>query len=90
MLINKESNIAFKVYPNPADEILNIELNNVNLSNVYTLLINNSIGQTLFSERITQEQFFIDLSKWAVSGIYKLDILDNLGNSIANKIIVVK
>jgi hypothetical protein len=58
--------------------------------NGYTVRINNALGQTVFSQQVNQQQFYIDLSTWTGSGMYYLDLIDNLGNTIASKVIVIQ
>ena len=81
---------TFKVYPNPASTQLTIDNGNLSLLNGYTITIQNSLGQEVFNQPITQQVFIIDLNTWTGSGIYHLIILDNLGNVIENKKIVLQ
>lgn len=81
---------TFKVYPNPASTQLTIDNGNLSLLNGYSISIQNSLGQEVFNQPITQQVFIIDLNTWTGSGIYHLNILDNLGNVIENKKIVLQ
>jgi N-acetylneuraminic acid mutarotase len=81
---------TLQVYPNPARTHITIDNGNFALMNGYTVRINNTLGQTVFSQAVNQQQFFIDLSGWTGSGLYYLDLLDPQGNSIARKVIVVE
>jgi hypothetical protein len=58
--------------------------------NGYTVRINNALGQTVFSQTVNQQQFYIDLSGWTGNGYYYLNLIDNLGNTIESKIIVIQ
>ena len=78
------------VYPNPARTHITIDNGNFALMNGYTVRINNALGQTVFTQAVNQQQFFIDLSTWTGNGLYYLDLIDNSGNSIETKVIVVQ
>jgi hypothetical protein len=89
--VNPPNNVnTLRVFPNPARTHITIDNGNFALMNTYTARINNSLGQTVFSQIINQQQFFIDLSTWTGNGIYYLDILDAQGNSIESKVIIVQ
>jgi hypothetical protein len=79
-----------KVYPNPADKILNVELSNFNQMMGYKLSINNSLGQTVYSQELSLAQFSIDLNSWKVAGTYFVELIDQNGNKVESKIIMVK
>ena len=81
---------TLQVYPNPARTHITIDNGTFALMNGYTVRINNALGQTVFSQAVNQQQFFIDLSGWTGSGFYYLDLLDPQGNSIERKVIVVQ
>jgi len=78
------------VYPNPARTHITIDNGNFALMNGYTVRINNALGQTVFTQAVNQQQFFIDLSTWTGNGLYYLDLIDNSGNRIETKVIVVQ
>jgi hypothetical protein len=79
-----------KVYPNPADKVLNVELSNFNQMIGYKLRINNSLGQSVYSQELNQAHFSIDLNSWKVAGTYFVELLDQKGNKVESKIILVK
>ena len=76
--------LDFNIFPNPTNEQLTIE----NLHNTsYNIVINNLVGQKVYSDNnITDHANFIDVSK-LVSGIYALTISDNK-STFTQKIIV--
>ena len=78
------------VYPNPARTHITIDNGNFALMNGYTVRINNALGQTVLTQAVNQQQFFIDLSTWTGNGLYYLDLIDNSGNSVETKVIVVQ
>lgn len=71
-----------KVYPNPASTHLFIDNGNFGAMNGYTIRIDNSLGQTVFSSLVNQQQFFVDLSTWTGNGLYFIYVIDNFGNTI--------
>jgi hypothetical protein len=90
---NEESNIIvrdIKIYPNPARTHITIDNGNFELMNGYAVRIYNALGQTVFTQAVNQQQFFIDLSTWTGNGLYYLNLIDNQGNSIETKVIVVQ
>ncbi len=89
--VNPPNNVnTLQIYPNPARTHITIDNGNFALMNGYTVRINNALGQTVFSQAVNQQQFFIDLSSWSGSGMYYLDLIDNQGNTIESKVIVIQ
>lgn len=89
--VNPPNNInTISIYPNPANTHITIDNGNFALMIGYTVRINNALGQTVFSQTVNQQQFYIDLSGWTGNGYYYLDLIDNLGNTIENKVIVIQ
>jgi hypothetical protein len=76
--------LEFNIFPNPTNEQLTIE----NLHNTsYDVVINNLIGQKVYSDNnITDHANFINVSK-LVSGMYTLTISDDK-STFTQKIIV--
>ncbi len=68
---------SYKIYPNPVNHILSIELNNSNLSEAEAQLYN-SIGEKLLSQNCAKEKT-IDLSQFK-EGIYVLRIVSATGS----------
>jgi hypothetical protein len=89
-VIQNSLKTELKVYPNPADKVLNVELSNFNQMIGYKLSINNSLGQTVYSQELNQAQFSINLSSWKVAGTYFVELIDQNGNKVESKIILVK
>jgi hypothetical protein len=89
--VNPPNNVnTVLVYPNPANTHITIDNGNFALMNGYTVRINNALGQTVFTQQVTQQQFFIDLSTWSGPGLYYLDLIDNNGSTISSKVIVIQ
>ncbi len=81
---------TIKIYPNPASTHIYIDNGAYALMNGYQIKINNSIGQTVFSSYINQQQFYVDLSLWSGNGIYFVYLIDNLGNTIDTRKIILQ
>ena len=79
-----------KIYPNPSDDFINIEFQNINKDNFY-LTIENTLGQEILRDYFiySKSSFFhkIDVSSFS-NGIYYLNI--NTPNSIISNIITIK
>ena len=73
---NVNSTSYFKLYPNPTNSNFSIELNK--LSNLKSVSIYNSLGQTLLQQK-TQEKTF-DISNYA-KGIYLVEVQTDKGIS---------
>jgi hypothetical protein len=78
---NIENNNHFKIYPNPAEDILNIEINIAD--NINEVRIINTLGETVYQSKIYGRlSKSIELTKFA-KGIY----LINLNGFIVDKIV---
>lgn len=89
--INPPNNLnTLKVYPNPASTHITIDFGNFNAMSGYTLTIVNSISQTVFTTPINQQTSYIDLSTWTGTGIYFVQLIDPLNNTIENRKIVIQ
>jgi photosystem II stability/assembly factor-like uncharacterized protein len=81
---------TIKVYPNPTSDQLIIDYGNYNSMNGYTLKITNSLGQTVYTTVVNQQQSSINLSTWTGSGIYFVNIIDPQSNTVEVKKIIVQ
>jgi hypothetical protein len=81
---------TIKVFPNPANSHITIDFGNFESMNGYILTITNSIGQTVFTTPINEQSSYIDLSTWGGNGIYFVQIIDTLNNTIENRKIVLQ
>lgn len=89
--INPPNNTnTVKVYPNPASTHIYIDNGNYSLMNGYTVRIDNSLSQTVFTSPINQQQFYIDLSSWSGNGTYFVYVIDNLSNIIEVRKIILQ
>ncbi len=89
--VNPPNNVnTLLIYPNPANTHITIDNGNFASMAGYSVRINNALGQLVFNQNITQQQFFIDLSTWTGPGMYYVNILDPNGNPIEVKKIVIQ
>jgi len=70
-------------YPNPIEDILNINLNEIKTEGI-SIIITNIFGQTVLSTNSVSSEMQLDISKLG-SGIYNLQILDNQHKLLASK-----
>jgi hypothetical protein len=72
-----------KVYPNPTSDQISIDCgDNFTTLQHHKIKISNALGQTVFSNTISQQIFTIDLSTWSGKGLYLMYILDAQDNII--------
>jgi hypothetical protein len=83
------ANVEFKVYPNPAKEILYIKLPDVEKNSNYNYEICNSQGQVVLSLQNKVALDKIDISNLS-DGIYLLKVLNNSTYKIFTHSFVVK
>ncbi|MCZ2141457.1 MAG: T9SS type A sorting domain-containing protein [Bacteroidia bacterium] len=81
---------TIKVFPNPANSHITINYGNFASMSGYTLKITNNLGQVVFTSPINQQSSYIDLSTWTGNGIYFVQIIDNLNNTVENRKIVLQ
>lgn len=81
---NTEPNSQFNIYPNPTNDILNIEAKGFS-NNDFKIIMSNTLGQTLFEKefKAVGNSFTtqIDLKEFS-SGIYLLNILSEKGKQV--------
>ncbi len=73
---------SVKIYPNPSNDHIIIDNgSNYNTLSGYSIRIENSLSQVVFSTTITQQQYTIDLNTWTGHGVYFIYFIDNLGHT---------
>ena len=83
--VNEIANASLSVYPNPANNTLNFQLNRTNIRYTNWTLINN-LGAVVLTDRVNTGVNTIDVSKLA-EGVYTIK-LSNQENIIAKKVII--
>jgi hypothetical protein len=81
---------TIKIFPNPANTNICIDLGSTNAINNYEVKIINSVGQTVYKTLINQQILYIDLSTFARNGIYNVQMIDTQNKTIENKKIVMQ
>ncbi len=56
----------------------------------YTLKIENSLGQQVFSSLVNQQQFNVDLNGWSGNGVYFLKLINPQNNIVTIRKIVLQ
>lgn len=86
-----DNNIAsFKIYPNPANDNIEIDLGNLSFTNNWHYKISNIIGQQLNSGVITSQLTNVNLNNIQGKGIYFVNIYDNLNDLVLTKKLIIK
>ncbi|MBK7909404.1 LamG-like jellyroll fold domain-containing protein [Candidatus Pollutiaquabacter sp.] len=82
---------SIKIYPNPSSDHITVD-NGANYSSLagYTLRIDNSLGQTVHSNVISQQIYTIDLSTWTGNGVYFVYLINLAGHAIDVRKIVIQ
>ena len=81
---------SIKIYPNPSNEFIIIDNGDIDNLIGYSINITNSVGQSVFQSNIDQQQFYISISSWQGTGIYFIYIIDEQGNIVDIKKIVLQ
>ncbi len=80
--INPTTYNTLKCYPNPASDHLIIDNGNYATMGGFTLTIENSLGQQVFSSLVNQQTFNLDLTTWGGNGLYFVKVIDPSSNVI--------
>ena len=78
------------VYPNPSNSIINLSYANYASLSGYHIKITNTLGQLICDRFINQQTETIDVSTWGGNGIYFVRIIDQQGNTIDIRKIVLQ
>ena len=81
---------TISVYPNPANDHITIDNGNFALMPNYSIVIENSLGQIVFSSLINQQQFYLDIMGWAGNGMYYLKLLNPQNSIVTTRKIVLE
>jgi hypothetical protein len=83
-------NNTIKIFPNPTNDHITIDYGNFASLNGYQLKIENSLGQQVFQTNINQQSDYLNLTNWGGNGLYFVRIIDNQGNTIDIRKIVLQ
>jgi len=81
---------TISVFPNPTNDHITIHTGNFAVMPNYSIKIENSLGQVVFTNPVNQQSFYIDLTGWSGNGIYYLKLLDSLNNEVTVRKIVLQ
>jgi hypothetical protein len=83
-------NSTIKIFPNPTNDHITIDYGNFASLNGYQLKIINSLSQNVFQTNITQQSDYLNLTTWGGNGLYFVQIIDQQGNIIDIRKIVLQ
>lgn len=83
--IQVKQNIALKVYPNPAQSIVNIDYTNSLNNTVKTISIFNVVGNKVYTGQLTKEKAFVNIANFS-KGVYIVQIEEG-ANRVTSKLI---
>lgn len=82
---------TIKIFPNPTKDMITIDCgDNYDTMNGYKIEIVNSTGQKLIENRINRQHMFVDLSTLSGKGLYFVHLIDDKGNTIDLKKIILQ
>jgi hypothetical protein len=81
---------TMKVYPNPSNDIVNIDNGDYALMNGYSIKIINVLGQERFSNVINIPAFQIPVNQLGNTGVYYINIYDNQSQLVESKVLVLE
>ncbi len=83
-------NNTIKIFPNPTNDHITIDYGNFASLSGYQLKIINSLSQNVFQTNITQQSDYLNLTTWGGNGLYFVQIIDQQGNIIDIRKIVIQ
>ena len=90
--INEIDNRKLSIYPNPANEVLNIELSNLNSDEVFIQIINLK-GQSVYAENYQLSNGALNtliMTNKLMSGVYTVSVSTNNNTIFHKKLVIVK
>ena len=82
---------SIRVYPNPGRDHITIDCgSNYGTMNGYSLRIDNTMGQTVFTSTITMQSYYLDLNTWTGNGVYFIYLINAQGNVVDVRSIVIQ
>ncbi len=80
--ITSTRSININIFPNPTKDLLFINTGNYQSMIGYSVKIINSLGQVVYTGLIDKSELSIDMTKWNEKGLCFLQLIDNTGNII--------
>ena len=81
---------TISIFPNPTNDHITIHTGNFAVMPNYSIKIENSLGQVVFTNPINQQSFYVDLNGWSGNGVYFLKLLDAQNNEVTVRKIVLQ
>ena len=81
---------TIKIYPNPTTEYLTIDYGNLDVFSGFGLIIQNSLGEIVFSESIVQDTSTLSMDTIGSTGVYFVHLQNPQGDIIETRKIVVQ
>jgi glucose/arabinose dehydrogenase len=78
---NKPSSVLH-VYPNPANTHVYLEYSNLDENSVYTLIVENTLGQELIKQKVYSKKHELNLNTLPSKGLYYIRIIDSNNQSV--------
>lgn len=85
-----QNNNIINIYPNPANNVVNINTGNYSNMANYSIKIENNIGQIVYQTNTNQQLFQINVNELGGSGIYFIKIINDTGNTVTIRKIVLQ
>lgn len=78
------------VYPNPTSSHITMDFGNYTLMQNYSAQILNTLGQPVYFTPIDQKLYYLDLNTWGGKGTYFLRVINDFGQTVESKKIVLQ
>lgn len=76
---------SFIIFPNPSNNVININFVDLTTMSNYKLKIVSAMGQTILEKSINENEFQVDLGKFGSKGLYLAYILDERMNIVETR-----
>jgi hypothetical protein len=87
--IEEEENTLILFYPNPTSNSLTVDFGMSALSNGSTIRVMNSLGQTMYKNKVITNREIIDVTTWS-TGTYLVSLLNDKGTEVQTKTLIIQ
>ena len=88
--VNPTVENQIKIFPNPTNNLLVIDLGNYASMSGYSLKIVNDIGQQIFGSPVNLPSLTVDLNQFGASGLYFVQVINPFSQVVVEKKIVLQ
>ncbi len=74
---------SVSIYPNPANDHITIDCGNLTNVSGWSIKITNMLGQEVFNQQMSTQQYYVPLNSWTGQGVYFVKII-NAQNEVVN------